>query len=44
MADQRIVSAAPLEEEAQFEAGLRPRRVADFTGQSNLKENLAIAF
>ena len=43
MADQRIVSAAPLEEEAQFEAGLRPRRLADFTGQSNLKENLAIA-
>src|SRR5436309_8751992 len=42
MADQRIVSAAPLEEEAQFEAGLRPRRLADFTGQHNLKENLAI--
>ena len=43
MADQRIVSAAPLEEEAQFEAGLRPRRLADFTVQRNLKENLAIA-
>ena len=43
MPDQRIVSAAPLEEEAQFEAGLRPRRLADFTGQRNLKENLAIA-
>src|ERR1051326_1513230 len=43
MADQRIVSAAPLEEEAQFEAGPRPRRLADFTGQRNLKENLAIA-
>src|SRR5207245_10073448 len=40
---QRIASAAPLEEEAQFEAGLRPRRLADFTGQRNLKENLAIA-
>src|SRR5579864_114273 len=43
MADQRIVSAAPLEEEAQFEAGLRPRRLEEFTGQRNLKENLAIA-
>src|SRR3989454_1112818 len=43
MADQRIVSAAPLEEEANFEAGLRPRRLGDFTGQSKLKENLAIA-
>jgi Holliday junction DNA helicase RuvB len=43
MADHRIVSAAPLEEEAQFEAGLRPRRLEDFTGQTKLKENLAIA-
>jgi holliday junction DNA helicase RuvB len=43
MADSRIVSAAPLEDEAQFEVGLRPRRLADFTGQTKLKENLAIA-
>jgi Holliday junction DNA helicase RuvB len=43
MADPRIVSAAPLEDEAQFEVGLRPRRLADFTGQTKLKENLAIA-
>ncbi len=43
MADRQIVSASPLAEEAQFEAGLRPRRLADFTGQTKLKENLAIA-
>ena len=43
MSDHRIVSAAPLEDEAQFEAGLRPRRLEDFTGQTKLKENLAIA-
>src|SRR5215472_16908460 len=43
MADRRIVSAAPLDDEAQFEAGLRPRRLEDFTGQPKLKENLAIA-
>jgi Holliday junction DNA helicase RuvB len=43
MADSRIVSAAPLEDEAQFEVGLRPRRLAEFTGQTKLKENLAIA-
>ena len=43
MLDRRIVSAAPLDEEAQFEAGLRPRRLAEFTGQPKLKENLAIA-
>ncbi len=43
MPDARIVSAASSPEEAQFEAGLRPRRLADFTGQTKLKENLAIA-
>lgn len=43
MADPRIVSAASDAEEVQFEAGLRPRRLADFTGQAKLKENLAIA-
>jgi Holliday junction DNA helicase RuvB len=43
MADNRIVSAAPSAEDAQFEASLRPRRLADFTGQPKLKENLAIA-
>src|ERR1700712_4031825 len=43
MADSRIVSAASDAEEAQFEAGLRPHRLADFTGQTKLKENLSIA-
>src|SRR5256884_2298512 len=43
MADPRsIVSASAQEEDAQFEAGLRPRRLKDFTGQTKLKENLAI--
>src|SRR5450432_2122840 len=43
MADDRLVSAASSEEDLQFEAGLRPRRLADFTGQARLKENLQIA-
>ena len=38
-----IVSATAQEEERQFEAGLRPRRLEDFTGQAKLKENLSIA-
>ncbi len=38
-----IVSAARSEEDAQFEVGLRPRRLADFVGQPKLKENLDIA-
>ncbi len=43
MPDRGIVSAQASEEERQFEAGLRPRRLEDFTGQAKLKENLAIA-
>ena len=43
MANDRLVSADSSEDELQFEAGLRPRRLADFTGQARLKENLQIA-
>ncbi|HYP09433.1 MAG TPA: Holliday junction branch migration DNA helicase RuvB [Bryobacteraceae bacterium] len=43
MRDKGIVSAAAREDERQFEAELRPQRLADFTGQAKLKENLAIA-
>lgn len=34
---------SPLEGERQFEAALRPTRLADFKGQPKLKENLSIA-
>jgi holliday junction DNA helicase RuvB len=43
MREKAIVSAAVREEERQFEASLRPKRLADFTGQTKLKENLSIA-
>jgi Holliday junction DNA helicase RuvB len=43
MREKGIVSAAAREDERQFEAALRPQRLADFTGQHKLKENLAIA-
>jgi Holliday junction DNA helicase RuvB len=43
MPDSRLVSGAAQDDDAQFEAGLRPRRLADFTGQPKLKENLGIA-
>src|SRR5579871_1193177 len=43
MRDQGIVSASFHEEERQFEAALRPNLLADFAGQSKVKENLAIA-
>ena len=43
MRDHGIVSASAQEDERQFEASLRPQRLADFAGQTKLKENLAIA-
>jgi Holliday junction DNA helicase RuvB len=43
MREQGIVSASARDDERQFEAALRPKRLADFTGQPKLKENLAIA-
>jgi Holliday junction DNA helicase RuvB len=39
----RLVSASGSEDERQFETGLRPKKLADFTGQARLKENLQIA-
>jgi len=43
MPDRELVSGSLQAEDLQFEAGLRPRRLKDFTGQSKLKENLEIA-
>jgi Holliday junction DNA helicase RuvB len=43
MHEQGIVSASLREEERQFEAALRPVRLADFAGQANVKEILSIA-
>jgi len=43
MPDRQLVSGDAQADELVFEAGLRPRRLADFTGQSKLKENLSIA-
>jgi len=39
----RIVSAAPVEDDASFELKLRPQRLAEFIGQSKVKENLSVA-
>ena len=43
MPDRELISGDRQVEDLQFEAGLRPRRLGDFTGQSKLKENLSIA-
>ncbi|MGB7447550.1 MAG: Holliday junction branch migration DNA helicase RuvB [Ornithinimicrobium sp.] len=38
----RIVGAAPVEEERQVEAALRPRRLRDFPGQGRVRDQLAL--
>src|SRR5437868_14981052 len=43
MRDKGTVSAAPQEEERQFEAALRPTTLADFEGQPHVREQLSIA-
>jgi len=43
MSDQDIFSPESRDEERQFEAALRPSRLDDFAGQTNVKENLKIA-
>ncbi len=43
MTDQGIVSSTSRDDERQFEAAMRPSRLDDFAGQTNVKENLKIA-
>ncbi|MFY9584365.1 MAG: Holliday junction branch migration DNA helicase RuvB [Candidatus Acidiferrales bacterium] len=40
---QRIVSGQAFDEDARIEASVRPKRMADFVGQSRVKENISIA-
>ena len=43
MTDPRIVTAAHAEEDAQYEAGLRPRLLDEYIGQDRVRENLQVA-
>ena len=40
---ERIVSSAPVEDDASFELKLRPRMLREFIGQQKVKDNLSIA-
>ncbi|MXY15724.1 MAG: Holliday junction branch migration DNA helicase RuvB [Acidobacteria bacterium] len=40
---ERIVSSARDDEEQQYEAGLRPRTLAEYVGQTRVRENLAVS-
>jgi len=43
VADDRIVTAARVDEEAQYEAGLRPRALDEYIGQDRIRENLQVS-
>ena len=43
VATERIVSSVRDDEEQQYEAGLRPRTLAEYVGQARVRENLAVS-
>src|SRR5437667_11110059 len=43
MTDDRIVTATRVDEDAQYEAGLRPRVLDEYIGQDRVRENLQVA-
>src|SRR5436309_6458304 len=43
MMNDRLVTAARVEEDAQYEAGLRPRLLDEYIGQERVRENLHVA-
>jgi len=43
MSADRIVSSVKTEDEAQYEAGLRPRTFNDYIGQDRVRENLTVS-
>jgi len=43
MSDSRIVNPGRADEDAQYEAGLRPRTLDDYIGQERVRENLHVS-
>ena len=41
--EPRIVTGAALDEDARIDASVRPKRFADYIGQTRVKENIEIA-
>src|SRR6266852_4591737 len=41
--DPRIVTASRVDEDVQYEAGLRPRVLEDYIGQDRVRENLQVS-
>ena len=43
MADDRLITATRVDEDLQYEAGLRPRTLDDYIGQERVRENLHVS-
>jgi len=43
MSDDRLLTAARVDEEVQYEAGLRPRTLNEYIGQDRIRENLTVS-
>ena len=43
MSDDRLVTPSRVDDEAQYEAGLRPRRLDDYIGQDRVRANLEVS-
>jgi holliday junction DNA helicase RuvB len=43
MSDDRLVNAAPMDDEVQYEAGLRPRSLDEYIGQDRVREQLQVS-
>jgi Holliday junction DNA helicase RuvB len=43
MSDDRLLTAVPAPDEAQYEAGLRPRTLNDYIGQDRVRDNLQVS-
>jgi Holliday junction DNA helicase RuvB len=41
--DERLVTPSRVDDDAQYEAGLRPRRLGDYIGQDRVRENLQVS-
>ena len=43
MTDDRLVTVARVDEDAQYEAGLRPRMLDEYIGQDRIREHLQVS-
>ena len=43
MTDDRLVNASPIDDDVQYEAGLRPRSLDEYIGQDRVREQLQVS-